>query len=74
MRYCGQFTLSIDRAKSGISYKYVVLRKGEVLWEYLTEFTSQYGGIVDRFLTIPGNYLKPDGMHGFTYYLRLLRP
>lgn len=36
--------------------------KKDVYWEYLTEFTPRYhDGIVDRFLNIPENYLKPGG-------------
>ena len=62
MRFSGQFTLSVDCARQGTSYKYVVVKKGNVHWEVLLEFPSRYlGGIVNRFLSIPKKYLKPGG-------------
>ena len=62
MSFSGQFTLSIDRAKRGTYYKYVVIKKGDDHWEYLTEFPPRNKGeIIDRFLSIPDKYLKPGG-------------
>ena len=62
MRFSGQFTLSVDCARQGTSYKYVVVKKGNVHWEGLLEFPSRFpGGIVNRFLSIPKKYLKPGG-------------
>ena len=62
MRFKGQFTLSITFAQKGTFYKYAVIKKGNVHYEYLTEFLPKYpGGIVDRFLRIPKKYLKPGG-------------
>ena len=62
MRFRGQFTLSLDCARQGTSYKYVVVKKGVVHWEYLPEFPSRhYGAIVNRFLSIPEKYLQPGG-------------
>ena len=62
MRFCGQFTLSVDCARQGTSYKYVVVKKGNVHWEGLPEFPSRYpGAIVNRFLSIPKKYLNAGG-------------
>ena len=62
MRFKGQFTLSIRFARKGTFYKYAVIEKGDIHYEYLAEFPSRYRGeIVDRFLCIPENYLKPGG-------------
>ena len=62
MRFTGQFTLSLDRAQRGTGYKYVVVKKGVVHYEYLPEFRPRYGGgIVNRFLHIPDKCLKPGG-------------
>ena len=62
MRFSGQFTLSLDCARQGTSYKYVVVKKGAVHWEYLLEFPSRhYGAIVNRFLSIPEKHLQPGG-------------
>ena len=62
MRFSGQFTLSVDCARQGTSYKYVVVKKGNVHWEDLPEFPPGYhGGIVNRFLSIPEKYLTPGG-------------
>ena len=62
MSFSGQFTLSIDCAKRGSNYKYVVIKNREVHWEYLAEFPPRYKGeIIDRFLSIPDKYLKPGG-------------
>ena len=58
----GQFTLTIDRAREGTKYKYVIIKKKVVLWEELIEFQPRYGGaIVDRFLSIPEKYLERGG-------------
>ena len=62
MSFSGQFTLSIDRAKQGTCYKYVVIEKGDVHCEYLAEFPPRNKGeIINRFLSIPDKYLKPGG-------------
>lgn len=62
MLFRGQFTITLDRARKGTRYKYVVVKKGEVYWEDLLEFPAvQYNGIVDRSLKIPEKYLKPGG-------------
>ena len=62
MRFKGQFTLNIDLAREGTFYKYAVIKKGDVHYEYLTEFQPKISGaIVDRFLCIPQEYLKPGG-------------
>ena len=66
MCYSGQFTLSMDRAQRGTDYKYVIVKKGVVHWEYLAEFRPRYhGGIVNRFLFIPEKYLKPGGEQAY---------
>ncbi|XP_022796392.1 E3 ubiquitin-protein ligase rnf213-alpha-like isoform X2 [Stylophora pistillata] len=58
-RFQGQFTLTIDRARKGTKYKYVIIKKKDVLWEELIEFQPSNGGvIVDRFLYVPDKYLK----------------
>lgn len=61
MRFSGRCTLSIGRADKGTHYKYVIMKKGEVLWEQLVEFKPYHGAIVDRFLFIPDKYLTPGG-------------
>ena len=62
MRFKGQFTLSIRFARKGTFYKYAVIKKGDIHYEYLAEFLPRYrGGIVDRFLRISEKYLKPGG-------------
>ena len=62
MRFSGQFTLTVDCARQGTTYKYVVVKKGAVHWELLPEFPPRYyGAIVDRFLSIPKKYLKAGG-------------
>ena len=62
MHFSGQFTLRIDRARRGTDYKYVILKKGTVYWEYLAEFPPKYRkGIVNRFLFVPDKCLKPGG-------------
>ena len=62
LRFFGRCTLSISRAQKGTNYKYVIIKEGEVLWEQLVEFQSRCSGaIVDRFLSIPGKYLKRGG-------------
>ena len=62
MRFKGQFTLSIRFARKGTFYKYAVIKKGDIHYEYLAEFLPRYrGGIVNRFLRIPEKNLKPGG-------------
>ncbi|KAJ7339367.1 hypothetical protein OS493_005761 [Desmophyllum pertusum] len=56
----GQFTISLDRARKGTFYKYVVVKKGKVHWEDLLEFPpGQYYGIVNRYLKIPDKHIEP---------------
>lgn len=58
----GQFKISLDRARKGTSYKYVVVKKGKVHWEVLPEFPPvQYYGIVSRYLKIPDKHIEPGG-------------
>lgn len=59
----GQFTLSLDRARRGTFYKYVVVKKGNVHWEQLPEFLPRYGhdSVVNRSLKIPDNRIEPGG-------------
>ena len=62
MCFEGHFTLSIRLANKGTFYKYAVIKKGDVHYEYLTEFQPRcHGGIVNRFLHIPKKYVKPGG-------------
>ncbi|XP_020630843.1 E3 ubiquitin-protein ligase rnf213-alpha-like isoform X2 [Orbicella faveolata] len=57
----GQFTISLDRARQGTLYKYVVVKEGNVHWEQLPEFPPECDSdsIVNRFLKIPDKYVKP---------------
>jgi len=59
----GQFTISLDRARKGTYYKYVVVKKGKVHWEQLPEFPPTYGysSIVNRFLKIPDKHIEQGG-------------
>ena len=58
----GQFTISLERARTGTFYKYVVVKKGKVLWEQLPEFPPKYyGGIVNRSLRIPDKHIEQGG-------------
>ena len=62
MHFTGQSILSASRAQKGTKYKYVVIKKGNVLWEELVEFQPRFrGDIIDRFLQIPPKYLKKGG-------------
>lgn len=62
MLFRGQLTISLERARKGTFYKYVVVKKGKVHWEQLPEFPPKYyGGIVNRFLKIPDKYMKQGG-------------
>lgn len=62
MRFRGQFTISLDLARKGTFYKYVVVKKGKVHWEELPEFPPRhYYGIVNRVLKIPEKDLQPGG-------------
>lgn len=61
MLYFGFITISLDRARSGTCYKYVVVKKGEDHWEDLKEFASYSGRIVNRGLKIPEQHLKAGG-------------
>ncbi|XP_022800357.1 E3 ubiquitin-protein ligase rnf213-alpha-like [Stylophora pistillata] len=59
MHFTGQFTLTVSRAQKGTSYKYVIVKKGSVLWEELVEFQPRYReDIMNRFLNIPSKHLK----------------
>lgn len=61
--YRGQFTISLDRARKGISYKYVVVKKGKVHWEQLPEFQPTYDQNIalNRFLKIPDKQIEQGG-------------
>ena len=62
MRFSGQLTLSVDCAREGTSYKYVVVKKEDLHYEYLAEFPpKRHGTVVNRFLSIPDKYLNPGG-------------
>lgn len=62
MRFSGQFTFSVDCARQGTSYKYVVVKKGDLQYEHLAEFPPKGSGtVVNRFLSIPDKYLNPGG-------------
>lgn len=58
--YRGQLSLSLDRARRGILYKYLVVKKGKSHWEDLSDFVTLFG-IVNRALKIPERYIKPGG-------------
>lgn len=65
--YRGQVTLSVDLARKGTRYKYVVVKNGTIYWEDLGQFASSYfHGIVNRVLKIPKKYTKPGGKLGIT--------
>lgn len=68
MLYRGQVTLSVDRAYRGTKYKYLVVKRGEITWEDLSEY-SYFRGIVDRVLKIPEHYIRPGGKLGMTLML-----
>ena len=62
MLFHGQFTISLERARKGTSYKYVVVKKGKIYWEQLPDFPPRnYYGIVNRVLKIPEKHLEPGG-------------
>ena len=64
MLFHGQFTISLERARKGSSYKYVVVKKGKLYWEQLPDFPPRdrgYYGIVNRVLKIPEKHLEPGG-------------
>ena len=63
MLFRGQFTISLDRARKGTFYKYVVVKKGTVHWEQLPEFPPKWGdeSIVDRVLKIPDRHIEQGG-------------
>lgn len=63
MLFRGQFTISLDLARKGTFYKYVVVKEGKVHWEQLPEFPPKCdnNSIVNRFLTIPDKYIEPGG-------------
>ncbi|XP_015758589.1 PREDICTED: uncharacterized protein LOC107337867 [Acropora digitifera] len=56
--YRGRVTLSVDQANRGTSYKYLVVKTGNITWEDL----SQYGytrSIFNRVLKVPEKYIRP---------------
>lgn len=63
MLFRGQFTISLERARKGTRYKYVVVKKGNVHWEQLPEFPPKWGdeSIVDRVLKIPYKHIEQGG-------------
>lgn len=77
MHFTGQFTLTVSRAQKGTSYKYVIIKKGNVEWEELVEFQPRFrGDIIDRFLYIPSKYLKQGGeiLAQFSYFFPVEPP
>ena len=63
MLYRGQVTLSVDRACRATSYKYLVVKRGEIIWEDLSEFAYS-NSIVNRVLKIPEQYIRSGGKLG----------
>ena len=63
MLYRGQVTLSVDRARRGTNYKYLVVKNGKITWEDLSEY-GYFRGIVNRVLKIPEQYIRPGGKLG----------
>ena len=63
MHFRGQLTITLDRARCGTAYKYLMDNKGELYYEELPEFPPKYGysSIVNRSLKIPENYIEPGG-------------
>ena len=63
MLFRGQFTISLDRARRGTFYKYLVVKKGAVHYEDLSEFSTSYfrDSIVNRVLKIPEQHIKAGG-------------
>ena len=59
----GRFTITLDRARWGTAYKYLVVKKGKPYYEELPEFPAKYGyySIVNRSLKIPDKHVKPGG-------------
>ena len=73
MHFTGQFTLTVSRAQKGTSYKYVIIKKGNVVWEELVEFQPRFReDIIDRYLYIPSKYLKQGGeiLALFSYFFQ----
>lgn len=70
MVYRGQVTLRVDRARKGTNYKYLVVKKGKITYEDLSEYTlSYFRGIVNRVLKIPEECIRPGGKLGITLML-----
>ena len=64
MLFRGQFTISLDRARRGTFYKYVVVKTGKVYWEDLADvIPTYYTSIVNRALKIPENHIVPGGKY-----------
>ena len=63
MLFRGQFTITLDRARCGTAYKYLVINKEEIYYEELPEFPPKYGysSIVNRSLKIPEDRIEPGG-------------
>ena len=59
----GEFTISLERARKGTFYKYVVVKRGKVHWEQLPEFPPKFGysSIVNRSLRIPDKHIEQGG-------------
>lgn len=60
MLYRGQVTLSVHRAYRGTSYKYLVVKRGAITWEDLSEYSYSHS-IVNRVLKIPEQYIRAGG-------------
>lgn len=58
--YRGQLAISLDRARKGILYKYLLVKKGKSYWEDLSDFSTFFGN-VNRALKIPERAIKPGG-------------
>ena len=58
--YRGEVTISLTRAFKGTFYKYLVVKKGKMYWEDLSEF-SFFDGYVNRGLKIQRDSIKAGG-------------
>lgn len=58
--YRGQVTLSVDLARRGTNYKYLVVKNGNITWEDLSEYGS-FRRIVNRVLKVPEEDNRPGG-------------
>ena len=61
MLFRGQFTITLDRAREGTYYKYLVVKKGVVHYEELPEFPADQSAYVNRVLKIPDKHIISGG-------------